>query len=717
MELAAGAAGSGGDLSLHIVADADGRLLLDELTERSDLFNEALDVSTTAATPVARHRAALAIARLLIEVSNTSTLLPSRHVNDSQHIALSTSMTEPALRWSRHVRTGAGNDRRGHDRFRCRTMTIVATHVPGETEQSALVVDKLVARRRGDADEFTETRPAPSASGSWDLAWGSRCSAVFLVVNGYGDLVGRSMAYAAAASSAIAGFGLLGMATERDRFGPPLMWISATVALSWGAMNWISPPFDSVVTVWSNDHQLALATLGIGNGLALAGVIALAFVRRPPNLTVAAILAATVALLASNTVLLRSEWTAIGFTAFAVGMVLLAWDQSPRTEPRFVIPEDAPRISRAALSLAALALCGTTIQLWSGRMSTPRSRPAIAAAIVLLAGAFATANGVRRELQRRETTLSEWRSWIREIRRNDFRAELENFQSAATTPAPAEAPRPLSFPDLLLAAAEETPAPAAQIAPAPVAPIELVPIELVPIELAPVAIAPAEVVIPAAEVLADPMPAATVAVEMVPLIPPPEPTRSPTLPRIVATVDTPTAVERARGTFAALAGLAVLPAVAAVPSPTGPSRTGGIDELAAWCSQTGGAPLLVAVEAMTLDRFDQLSRADQQTLRQAVEGLLREVMPSAQLLAWIDGPYYIVVLAEFSNTQIMALNKTLLERLQGTVELSDQRLALRGTLAFLRPSPPVTVDRVVDEAVTGLIRARQLELATLGVRS
>ncbi|MCO4836305.1 MAG: hypothetical protein KC481_21835, partial [Acidimicrobiaceae bacterium] len=224
-----------------------------------------------------------------------------------------------------------------------------------------------------------------------------------LAVNKYGDINSHSIMIGAAITSGLMGLGLLLMASERDRFGSTLAWISAITALAWGALNWLSPPFASSVTIWNQPDQAVLAVVGLGNGLLLAGIVALGFVRRHPTLTISATLLSSVFALVANTVLLRNEWPAIISLGVSFVLILLAWNRSPRRELTYAIPETSPRASRAALSFISLALSGTAIQLWTSRTDIPRSNPAVIVCGLVVLSAFATLRGVQREIENRET--------------------------------------------------------------------------------------------------------------------------------------------------------------------------------------------------------------------------------------------------------------------------------------------------------------------------
>ena len=157
----------------------------------------------------------------------------------------------------------------------------------------------------------------------------------------------------AAVTSGLMGLGLLLMASERDRFGSTLAWISAITALAWGALNWLSPPFASSVTIWSQPDQAVLAVVGLGNGLLLAGIVALGFVRRHPTLTVSATLLGSVFALAANTVLLRNEWPAIISLGVSFALILPARNRSPRARTHlrdYPRPRPGHRVPHSALS-------------------------------------------------------------------------------------------------------------------------------------------------------------------------------------------------------------------------------------------------------------------------------------------------------------------------------------------------------------------------------
>lgn len=530
-----------------------------------------------------------------------------------------------------------------------------------------------------------------------------------LAANNYGELDSQAVMLGAAVTSGLMGLGLLLMAAERDRFGPPLAWISVITSLAWGALNWISPPFAPSVTVWSKPDQVVLAALGLGNGLLLAGIVALAFVRRHPTLSVGATTVGSVFALVANTIVLRDEWPAIISLGIAFALILLAWDRSPRRELTYIHPKTSSRVSRASLSFISVALCGTAIQLWTSRTDIPRSMPAVIVCGLLVIGAFVSLVGVRREIENRETTLSEWTSWAREIRTNDFRSEMQNFESAtpaATTfdslpPAgvDGEAPRKLSFPNLSIPDGPEASAIVPDIAPTFGDPIDAPATIDVPDAAATSGLRLIPDVVPADEtsdtVLRDVMfPETVTSDSAMPQA------QSLQLPRIdIATADAPT--PEPSGAFSAMLA-------AQAPDTSDRVQLADVDTLGAWLSSPVAAartkPLLVAIEAMSLDEFESLPPADATMATEEIGSFLADIMPDADLVSWIDGPYFIIAHASKPESDLGALNNSVRKSLKAT----------DGMLAFLRPGPDAVLDDMVNDAVVGLLHARRAEERATG---
>lgn len=579
---------------------------------------------------------------------------------------------------------------------------------PPEAQPSAEHDDHIVS---------TESLARPFRLGLVGLGAAIGLFVRLLAANGFGELNSRPLMLGAAATSAVMGLGLLLVAAERDRFGAPLAWISGITAVAWGALNWISPPFASSVTVWSQPDQAVLAVLGIGNGLLLAGIVALACVRRHPTMTVAALLVASVLALAANSIVLREEWASIICLGIAFALILLAWDRSPRRELTFTRPDNPSRVSRAALSFVSVALCGTAIQLWTSRTDIPRSIPAVLVCALLIIGAFASLVRVRREIEQRETTLSEWTSWAREIRTNDFRAEMQNFESDGSPSVDfdarsaigtdGEAPRKLSFPGLSTVqadsndrdidsfGADELAAAAASVpSPAPVDPAELVPgatttsgSSLPVPDLGPAE--PSTDTPPAIQ-----LPSADLAPKTTPL-----PHVAPAAAEL-----SPIEANEASGVFSSMLSADQAPA----PPPATRVQIADLHALANWLSspvaQARVMPLLVAIEAMSLDEFESLPAEDAAVATEEIGSFLADTMPDADMVSWIDGPYFIVAHASKPDSELLAVNKDVLKSLKAT----------DGTLALVRPAADAELSDVVDECVLGLLHARQAKERAAG---
>jgi len=117
-------------------------------------------------------------------------------------------------------------------------------------------------------------------------------------------------------------------------------------------------------------------------------------------------------------------------------------------------------------------------------------------------------------------------------------------------------------------------------------------------------------------------------------------------------------------------------------------------------------PLLVAIEAMSLDEFESLPSEDAAMARDEIGSYLVDTMPDADLVAYIDGPYFIAAYATMPMRVINTLNAGVQRTLKAT----------QGVHAFLRVGPEVSIDTVVDEAVMGILRARQHEAAAAASR-
>lgn len=530
-----------------------------------------------------------------------------------------------------------------------------------------------------------------------------------LAANGVSELEDTKVITASGVGCLAIGLGLCLIASRRDRFDISLWSLSVSTALAFAAVTWISPPFVEDTRVWDNNQQAALAFVGLGVGFVIAGIIALAMVRRRPTPTIALTLIAAVLVVAASTLWLRSEWEGIAILAVAFATLLLAWDRSPRRERVFAQPDNPPRTSRAALTLTVFVLSGTAIQLYISRDGVPRGLPAVVLSGVLVVTAFTSIYRLRRELQNRETKLSEWRSWTREVRTNDFQDELEGFSATPPVfdlPSHPEldipsvqdeitVPLEVPIPEVVPAAIVETPA--AIIVetpePAPASDVEVPRINLPRVDGPIDEPAPMEASAFATEIGGPGIP------EPAPLPPSFEPEASPIpAPPLVADGDGPKPATIANGH-----------ATSASP---GTPAIGAKSELQSWLTAEVDSPpnerLFLAIETITLAQHDALTPAEQQRLRAATAVALRSAEPDAELISWIDGPYFVLAYRSISNRELNTINKRMQRLLHSTVDDFE----LQGTLAMLRSDEDTGLDSLIDEAVIGLIQSRQIEAAT-----
>lgn len=493
-----------------------------------------------------------------------------------------------------------------------------------------------------------------------------------LVANGVGSLTAEPLLFAAAASSALVGAGLLALAAERDRFGMSLMTLAVACSLALSALQWISPHFPGDTFEWSTEIQRALAALGAGNGLLLAGIIALAFVRRSATATVAAALGAGALILASNSVLVRHEWAAILTTGAAFGALLVAWDQAPRHEPIFRPGDGSPRSSRAVLSLATVAICGAALQLWISRDEDGigRAGPAVGAAIVLLVVAFLALARLRREIQRRSTTLSEWTAWMREIRTGELRSDLERYgddEDPRLGDLTAEPPRPLSFPDLRLGHGPHT--------------------ELEVPDAETGAAASGPLVVPLRRTAQDRTWSDLVR----------EPPRD-TAPRHDAVQ--PAAPTPAAGPPSAGAG----PFSAATRS----MPVGTLDDFRRWLGRSSpDERVVLAVEAMALVDYDTLPPEVRAAATAALVDALAGSGPAPTVVAPVDGPYVLAGFDAADLATMMAIHRRADRLVRQPIETTEGPVGLTGAVSLVRPAARATLDDVIDAAIAGLVQAHR----------
>lgn len=533
-------------------------------------------------------------------------------------------------------------------------------------------------------------------------------------------------------TSLAAGLGLIVMASGRDRFGPSVALLALATGAGLAAVQWVSPYYADGTASWDTGEQLALTALGFANGLVLAGLLALALLRRAPTLTVAATIGAGVSVLTADTILLRTVWPRVAVLVAAVAATLLAWDQAPKIEATFGPGPLAARTVRAALSLATVVFAGAAIELWwTGDRSQGNPFPAVVVAVALLVIAFLALVGVRREIQQRETTLAEWRAWFREGRTGDFESQLAG-SDASVGDLISRPPPNLSFPNLQVDGQPESPAgtqPAAGAeAPAAVgrvdagdsaavAPLPVGPLATPGADREPLSVGPDTAEVPAVEFLADAEPALRWAEDLVEATPAPPPAAgfAPVQPgpdapaaQAAATAQTAQPVRAARPEpTAEPARPAPVGAFSAWLGEPGPS-VGTLDDLGAWLTRSRSRPdrLVAAVETMSLDDFDTLPADVGAAMTDAMGELLETVDPEPALITHVDGPYLMVAWDRIGPELVGTVNSTILTTLATPVDTVHGPVAMDGVVALVQVDSTLTVDRLIDDAIVGLVRAR-----------
>ena len=493
-----------------------------------------------------------------------------------------------------------------------------------------------------------------------------------LVANGVSEITADPVVLAAAAASALVGLGLTALAAERDRLGAPGLVLVLACGLALGAQQWISPDFADGTLEWNDDGQLALAALGFGNGLLLGGIVSLAFVRRASTPSVVASLAAGVLVLVANATFLRQQWPAIMATAAAFGVLLLAWDRAPRHEPVFRPGSEAPRIARAILSLTTGATAGAALLIWSsrGQDDVGRSMPAVATALAMIAVAILGLTRLRRGIRQRRTTQPEWAAWMREMSGDEPQSELGQVGSAAWGPGypTADLPRPLSFPDLRVDDEPDIDAPS----PPEIRPPETPQLETPPPET-PVPETPAP---PAEDEPEERTPREPVFVLL---------RREPEAP--------PRQPEPGSGAFSEAAG-------------TSPVAT--LPDLAAWLAENDGRERLVlAVEAMSLDDYDQLPPEVSGATTSALVEAIADRQPRPAVVAPVDGPYLLAGFDDADLATITALHREAGRMVRQPIETAQGTVGLTGAVAVVRPAEGSSLDDMIDAAIAGLIQAHR----------
>lgn len=541
------------------------------------------------------------------------------------------------------------------------------------------------------------------------------------IANGVGALQGDGLVMAATASSALVAIGLLMIAAQRDRFGAGLWLLAVLSAASLGVVQWVSPHFADGTLEWSRSSQTVLVALGLANGLLISGIMALALARRRPTLSTSALLIAGVVVLLVDTLLLRNEWPAVIGIAVASGATLVAWDRAPRHEPIFEPGDVSPRISRAMLGLATLAFCGAAIQLWISRGdNVGQPLPAIIAACVFVLIAFAMLIGIRREIQNRKGTLSEWASWMREIRTHDLQSEFDSLSTsdsgAVVGDVTGSTHRSLSFPDLRAAPGLRS-LELDDRDPSPLSPDQLrqqpSSFERAWAQDRPVATPSTPTLSPVGETARQDQLGPRPAFEASDLDgdAPDRDRSAPGLPATTLRRQGPAPASRVRSTGAFSGALA---ATRPAPKPwTGPAPAADLGD---WLTASNQSParLVIAVETMSLASFDALDEATRANMVMASARSLASLAQNPDLVAHIDGPYLLAAWDNIVPNQYGDLNRAIMAILaEPPAQAPPPGSAtgthgLTGTLALLRPSPTADLASLVDDAIAGLIRAREL---------
>lgn len=550
----------------------------------------------------------------------------------------------------------------------------------------------------GERDALTPGAPAPmeALGRPWRLGLVGLGVALSLVArlaaaNGLVALTGNYVNVSNGLAMAIGGIGLLAAADRRDPLRGSGWLLASTTAVAAACAGWVSPTFRATTTGWDNAQQLTMAIVGLGAGLVLAGVLATALIRRSPTASVALLALSGVFLLAANTVLRGVEWPAIGLVAAAFAAVLAAWDRSPFHEVVFS-ESGAPRAVRAALSFTTITIAGFAIQhRLSSDTEIPRSGPAFVLAIALVVGAFVALWMLRSEVQRRANPLSDWASWMREIRTNEFRGGLAEL--GATEPLPGLATEQdvtLGFDDLVDLASDDLDTNLSSLAP------------------------------PGAET---DQPTSNFARDL----------EIASAAKTSAALDADTSIAVSAGgpsAFSALiatrgaadaeldsSAVTAVPAseqlTAASPSVTpqdlGVSDTAALAEWLNSSSVAGADRSFIAIEALPIAPFDELHTKAQTGLVTAVARHMAALDPAPAVVAWLDGPYFMLAIDDPNATAIADLNRHLQPLLSARLTFTNSAVDLDGTLAILRSSDELDLDTLLSDAVEGLRQARTIQ--------
>ena len=112
---------------------------------------------------------------------------------------------------------------------------------------------------------------------------------------------------------------------------------------------------------------------------------------------------------------------------------------------------------------------------------------------------------------------------------------------------------------------------------------------------------------------------------------------------------------------------------------------------------------------MSLADFDELPTEVSQAATVAMLERLASMTPPPVKVTAIDGPYLMVGWDDVDRDRLAEINRAILDAMSTPVPTEFGAVGLTGTLALLRPGSGATLDDLIDQAIQGLVQARQLE--------
>lgn len=295
-------------------------------------------------------------------------------------------------------------------------MTIASTSTPRASD---------FEEAETEAGATTTAVPAP-----WFLLGAGIIATLLLRALIQFDILAASSAAATvlpAVTMAAGAVGAFRLAASRDALHRPV-WIDAARAIvAIACFASMFPGFRSGTPTWDTAQQIQFTLEAASFGALFAAIAALALVRRPHSPSTGAFIVASVLLLAQGIAGQLAQLAPLLLLALALGALVASWLDRARPERPWSTPQDAIRSPRWVLSFVAAGVAGTAIELWvyGGRAS--RSLPGVIVMGLVILGSLVSAFGLRRELAGDEGVVSEWISWRREIRDNEFEAALLGY--------------------------------------------------------------------------------------------------------------------------------------------------------------------------------------------------------------------------------------------------------------------------------------------------